>query len=72
MAVTFVIGNQDSLPTSLMSATTTVTATIANEFTEASSHLYLSSMYLLALILFLLSFLLIIGSKMFFLRKTGN
>lgn len=72
MAVTFVIGNQDSLPTSLMSATTTVTATIANEFTEASSHLYLSSMYLLAFILFLLSFLLIIGSKMFFLRKVRD
>lgn len=71
MAVTFVIGNQDSLPTSLMAPTTTVTATIANEFTEASTHLYLSSMYLLAFILFLFSFALIIGSKMYFLRSRG-
>lgn len=69
MAVTFVIGNQDSLPMSLMAPTTTVTATIANEFTEATSHLYLSSMYLLALILFIFSFALIIGSKFFLLRK---
>ena len=72
MAVTFVIGNQDKLPASLMSPTTTVTATIANEFTEASSHLYLSSMYLLAFILFLSSFTLIIASKMYFLRKVKN
>jgi phosphate transport system permease protein len=59
MAVTFVIGNAHHLPKSLFSPGTTISATIANEFTEAVGDLYLSSLIELGLILFAITFVVL-------------
>ena len=52
MAVTFVIGNNHSFSLSLFAAGNTIASTMANEFTEATSPLYVSSLVELGLILF--------------------
>ncbi len=69
MAVTFVMGNQPVIPKSLLEPATSITVTLANEFTEADSDLYISSLFLLAFILFVLSFIIIAVGKFVFLRK---
>lgn len=68
MAVAFVLGNKNMIPTSLFDTATTVTVKLANEFTEADTDLYLSSLYYLALLLFVLSFLILAVSKIFLLK----
>lgn len=55
MAVTFVIGNTHLLTLSLLSPGTTVAATIANEFNEASGELHASALLALGLVLFLIT-----------------
>lgn len=55
MAVTFVIGNDHKLATSLFASGNTIASTLANEFTEASEPLYLSSLVELGLILFIIA-----------------
>jgi phosphate transport system permease protein len=52
MAVTFVIGNAHRIATSLLAPGTTISAAIANEFTEAIGELYEPSLIELGLILF--------------------
>ena len=52
MAVTFVIGNAHKISSSILAPGTTISATIANEFTEAVGDLYTSSLIALGLILF--------------------
>ncbi len=69
MAVTFVMGNQPVIPQSLLEPATSITVTLANEFTEADTDLYLSSLFYLALILFALSFVVIVIGKFLFLKK---
>lgn len=69
MAVTFIIGNIHKTPNSIISATTTIPATLANEFNEADSELYYSSLFYLALILLFMSFIIIGVAKMYFLKK---
>jgi len=69
MAVTFVMGNQPVIPKSLLEPATSITVTLANEFTEADTDLYLSSLFYLALILFVMSFLVIFIGKFIFLKK---
>lgn len=59
MAVTFVIGNAHRISTSLLAPGTTISAAIANEFTEASGSLYTSSLIALGLILFVISFIVL-------------
>ena len=56
MAVTFVIGNAHRIEPSLFAAGTSISAAIANEFTEATSDLYISSLIALGLILFIITF----------------
>ncbi len=56
MAVTFVIGNAHRISSSLLAPGTTISATLANEFTEAVGDMYLSSLLALGLILFILTF----------------
>jgi len=56
MAVTFVIGNSHRIAASLLAPATTISASIANEFSEATSDLYTSSLITLGLILFLITF----------------
>lgn len=58
MAVTMVIGNDPKISASLFSPGYSIAAVIANEFTEATGDLYLSSLIELGLVLFLITFLL--------------
>ncbi|NPA32521.1 MAG: phosphate ABC transporter permease subunit PstC [Aquificae bacterium] len=69
MAVAFLTGNVHQIPKSLLDQFTTITVTIANEFTEADTDLYLSSLYFLALILFVMSFMLLVFSKFFIFKR---
>jgi len=55
MAVTFVIGNAHRIAISLLAPGTTISAAIANEFTEAVGELYAPSLIELGLILFLVT-----------------
>src|ERR1700733_1044089 len=59
MAVTFVIGNAHTIDSSLFAPGTTISATIANEFTEATTELYTSSLIYLSLILFFITFVVL-------------
>jgi phosphate transport system permease protein len=59
MAVTFVIGNAHTIDKSLFAPGTTISATIANEFTEATTTLYSSSLIYLGLILFFITFIVL-------------
>ncbi|PAF43545.1 phosphate ABC transporter permease subunit PstC [Helicobacter sp. 11S02596-1] len=68
MAVTFVIGNTHKI-TSLIAPATNIPATLANEFAEADSELYTSSLFYLALILFCMSLLIIGSAKFYFLNR---
>ncbi|MBI3753833.1 MAG: phosphate ABC transporter permease subunit PstC [Deltaproteobacteria bacterium] len=68
MAVAFVLGNNHQITTSLLDAAATITVTLANEFTEADNDLYLSSLFYLALLLFVLSFITLAAAKFFLLK----
>ena len=68
MAVAFVLGNKHHIATSLFDAAATITVTLANEFTEADSNIYLSSLFYLALVLFVLSFIVLAIAKFFLLK----
>jgi len=59
MAVTFVIGNAHKISGSILAPGTTISATIANEFTEAVGDLYTSSLIALGLILFAITFIVL-------------
>ena len=63
MALAFVLGNKHQIATSLFDASATITVTLANEFTEADSDIYLASLFYLALILFTMNFLLLAIAK---------
>jgi phosphate transport system permease protein len=58
MAVTMVIGNTPQIMTSLLAPGYSIAAVIANEFTEATGDLYLSSLVYLGLVLFGLTIVL--------------
>ena len=58
MAVTMVIGNTPTISASLFSPGYSIAAVLANEFTEATSDMYLQSLIELGLVLFLLTFIL--------------
>lgn len=64
MAVTFVIGNAHKLSWSLFSAGNSIASTLANEFNEAESVLHVSSLFALALILFLITFIVLSAAKL--------
>ncbi len=68
MAVAFVLGNNHRIPTSLFDAAATITVTLANEFAEADKDIYLSSLFYLALVLFVMSFITLAVAKFFLLR----
>jgi phosphate transport system permease protein len=68
MAVTFVIGNAHRISGSVLAPGTTISATIANEFTEAVGDLYTSSLILLGLILFLITLIVLAGARYLLLR----
>ena len=68
MAVTFVIGNAHKVAISLLAPGTTISATIANEFTEAVGDLYTSSLVALGLILFVITFIVLAIARYLLLR----
>ncbi len=63
MAVTFVIGNAHRISASILAPGTTISSSIANEFTEAVGDLYTSSLIALGLLLFLITFAVIIAAQ---------
>jgi len=68
MAVTFVIGNAHKVSASILAPGTTISATIANEFTEAVGDLYTSSLIALGLILFVITFMVLAAARYLLLR----
>jgi len=58
MAVTMVIGNMNLIPSSIFFPGNTMASVIANEFSEASDTLYLSSLVEIGLILFVITILI--------------
>jgi phosphate transport system permease protein len=68
MAVTFVIGNAHKVSASILAPGTTISATIANEFTEAVGDLYTSSLIALGLILFVITFIVLAAARYLLLR----
>jgi phosphate transport system permease protein len=68
MAVTFVIGNAHRISTSLLAPGTTISSSIANEFTEAVGDLYTSSLIALGLLLFIITFAVIAAAQIMLRR----
>ena len=68
MAVTFVIGNAHRISGSILAPGTTISATIANEFTEAVGDLYTSSLIALGLILFVITFIVLAVARLMLMR----
>lgn len=68
MAVTFVIGNAHRISASILAPGTTISATIANEFTEATGDLYTSSLIALGLILFIITFIVLALARLLLMR----
>lgn len=68
MAVTFVIGNAHELNASLLMIGNTISAALANEFTEAVGDLYFSALIELGLILFIITFIVLSLAKLLLQR----
>lgn len=68
MAVTFVIGNNHGISASLFAASATIPSTLANEFTEATTPLYLSALVELGLVLFLITFIIQVLAQLWLRR----
>ena len=68
MAVTFVLGNAHDLSASLLMPSNSIAAAIANEFTEADTELYRSSLIALAFLLFVVTFLVLSAAKLMLMR----
>jgi len=65
MAVTMVIGNTPQIRASLFAPQYTMSAVIANEFTEAADPLYLSALVEIGLVLFLMTLVINAISRTF-------
>ncbi len=68
MAVTFVIGNTHKISASIINPATTIAASLANEFTEATEELYLSSLIELSLVLFGITIIILAFSRLMISR----
>ncbi len=68
MAVAFLIGSVLQIPSKITDPTTSIPVLLANNFAEAED-LEMSSMFFLALILFIVSFIIISTAKFFFIRE---
>jgi phosphate transport system permease protein len=68
MAVTFVLGNAHDLSASLLMPSNSIAAAIANEFTEADTDLYRSSLIALGFLLFVVTFIVLTIAKLLLLR----
>jgi len=72
MAVTFVIGNAHRIHSSLFMPGTTISATLANEFTEAVGQIYTSSLLALGMILFLITFVVLALAQLMLMRISAR
>ena len=72
MAVTFVLGNAHDLSASLLMPSNSIAAAIANEFTEADTELYRSSLIALAFLLFVVTFIVLTAAKLMLRGWTGR
>lgn len=68
MAIAYIIGNMNISLTSVFDPYVTVTSVLVNEFNEASG-LQMSSLFFLALLLFVLNFLTLIAAKVYISRS---
>lgn len=68
MAIAYIIGNMNISLTSIFDPYVTVTSVLVNEFNEASG-LQLSSLFFMALLLFILNFITLIAAKIYILRS---
>jgi phosphate transport system permease protein len=64
MAITMVIGNRAEISASLFAPSYTMASVIANEFTEATGQLYLSSLAEVGLLLFVVTVLLNVVARL--------
>ncbi len=69
MAVTFVMGNVHKIPSLITDPATSIPVALANEFAEADENLYFSSLFYLAMVLFIISFSIISFAKFAFLKR---
>jgi phosphate transport system permease protein len=65
MAVTMVIGNNPQISTSLFAPQYTMAAVLANEFAEASGDLYLHALVEIGLVLFVITLIINVISRLF-------
>ncbi|WP_037586224.1 phosphate ABC transporter permease subunit PstC [Stenoxybacter acetivorans] len=72
MAVTFVIGNTFNISASLYQSGVSITSALANEFAEAVDTLHLSSLLYLGLLLFVITFVVLVISRLMLLRMQRN
>jgi phosphate transport system permease protein len=73
MAVTFVIGNTNFLSgISLFMPGNSITSALANEFAEADAGLHTSALMELGLILFFITLVVLICSKLLLMRLSQN
>ena len=68
MAVTFVLGNAHDFSASLLAPGNSIAAVIANEFTEADSDIYRSSLIALGFVLFVVTFIVLASAKIMLVR----
>jgi len=67
MAVTFVIGNANRMPTSLFSPGTSIASVLANEFGEAQD-LHFNTLFALGFLLFVITFVVLALAKLMIMR----
>ncbi|MCL2162038.1 MAG: phosphate ABC transporter permease subunit PstC [Betaproteobacteria bacterium] len=73
MAVTFIIGNMSQLNSiSLFEPANSITSALANEFAEAAPGLHQASLIYLGLVLFLITFAVLIFSRLLLMRLKMN
>jgi phosphate transport system permease protein len=72
MAVTFVIGNSHDIYASLFMPGNTISSTLANEFSEATTPPYISSLIALGLILFVVTFVVLAIAKFLLIRVAAR
>jgi phosphate transport system permease protein len=65
MAVTMVIGNTPQISTSLFAPQYTMSAVIANEFTEAGSEMHIHALIEVGLVLFVMTLIINVMSRAF-------
>ncbi|HTB81115.1 MAG TPA: phosphate ABC transporter permease subunit PstC [Opitutaceae bacterium] len=72
MAVTMLIGNRPEVSASLFAPGYTLASVIANEFSEANSDLYISSLFELGLVLLAVTFLVNAAAQLMLRTLTGS